>query len=475
MGLFSKRTSSVSTTTGRTLREAVQACQFESLEDRQLLSLTIDLRLAGGGKTANITSVDQVITMEVWAVASGSNGVADEGLFGVMGSFVSSNGGAANGNLSATRLAPFNSSGSSNGQAVDLDGDGDLDVGSTDSSSPDGFFVARASSPVWEGTGSGDTMSFKIGTLEFKVTQLLTGAETKINFEPRNSSLAAVWAEDNLGKDASTGSFQAGSPIVLKSSGGSDGGGTIDAKLSNGVLTVRGTNAANNIKLNLSGDNLVAVVDGKKKSFAASSVKKIKVFGLDGNDVITIGSGVKATRLDGGGGNDTLNGGSANDTLLGGAGNDLLKGNAGNDHLDGGTGADKIYGGSGRDLASYFSRKKAVFVSLDDKAKDGQAGEGDNVRSDVEDIDGGAGDDVLRGSSAANRLRGNGGNDSLYGGQGSDLLTGGDGADRLYGEDGNDKFFAKDGEADSLYGGLGNDRSQHDKVDVRKEIEGVLS
>src|SRR5262249_55877740 len=46
-------------------------------------------------------------------------------------------------------------------------------------------------------------------------------------------------------------------------------------------------------------------------------------------------------------------------------------------------------------------------------------------------LDGGAGDDVLLGSSTNDRLLGGGGNDDLTGAGGDDVLDGGDGDDRL--------------------------------------------
>src|SRR5688500_9756283 len=119
MGLFSHRKTSVSTASKVAVQRAVDACdawRFESLESRELLSLMIDLRLAGGGKSATITGTDQTINMELWAVVSGSNNDgSDDGLALVNGSLRSSNNGAALGNLTASRTSAFSSSGSSNG------------------------------------------------------------------------------------------------------------------------------------------------------------------------------------------------------------------------------------------------------------------------------------------------------------------------------------------------------------------------
>jgi hypothetical protein len=53
-------------------------------------------------------------------------------------------------------------------------------------------------------------------------------------------------------------------------------------------------------------------------------------------------------------------------------------------------------------------------------------------------LDGGAGDDRLKGGKANDMLQGGEGNDNLNGGQGLDILIGGEGADRLNGGPGND-------------------------------------
>jgi Ca2+-binding RTX toxin-like protein len=73
-----------------------------------------------------------------------------------------------------------------------------------------------------------------------------------------------------------------------------------------------------------------------------------QLFGGDGNDVLTGGSGVDL--LFGQAGNDTLNGKGGNDLLFGGDGNDVLVGSAGNDTLLGGAGDDILIGGGGTDV-----------------------------------------------------------------------------------------------------------------------------
>ena len=135
------------------------------------------------------------------------------------------------------------------------------------------------------------------------------------------------------------------------------------------------------------------------------------------------------------GGNNTIDGAGGADTICGGDGDDTI---------DGGTGADVLSGDAGTDRATYATRTAAVTVDLDDSADDGAAGEGDNVRSDVENLTGGTVADSLTGDSNANnivggngddnRLTGGAGNDTIFGGEGFDIVAGGTGDDTI--EDG---------------------------------------
>jgi Ca2+-binding RTX toxin-like protein len=215
------------------------------------------------------------------------------------------------------------------------------------------------------------------------------------------------------------------------------------------------------------------------------------VRGGDGNDDIQGGTG--SDSIDGEGGDDSVQGGGAEDAVSGGPGNDVI-GNftdAGNDTMNGGdgndrivafrdTGADVYSGGAGTDLMDYIARDEPVSVSLDDVANDGAAGEGDNARSDLENIRGGNAGDVLVGDSGRNLLEGVGGDDTLRGGtppskagifgvKVDDTLDGGVGRDVLKGEGGADVLLARDAEDDQALGamscGSGADRLDADLAD----------
>jgi hypothetical protein len=72
--------------------------------------------------------------------------------------------------------------------------------------------------------------------------------------------------------------------------------------------------------------------------------------------------------------------------------------------------------GIGIDTASYLDRSVPLNLSLDDVANDGAAGEGDNLRLDVEEINGGTANDVITArmfQTNPNRLVGSLGNDTI--------------------------------------------------------------
>jgi VCBS repeat-containing protein len=189
------------------------------------------------------------------------------------------------------------------------------------------------------------------------------------------------------------------------------------------------------------------------------------ICGLGGDDTLR-GGGGKDT-LFGGAGRDRLIGAAGNDHLRGGPGDDELSGGAGDDNLRGGNGADQFHGGPGSDLGDYVGSDEAVRLSLGDGANDGEPGERDHIRSDVENLRGGSGNDTLRGDSRGNWLQGSPGGDRLTGGEGNDRLNGGAGADRLDGRD-SGAF------SDRLLCGSGGDQALADTDDrVGSDCENV--
>lgn len=178
-----------------------------------------------------------------------------------------------------------------------------------------------------------------------------------------------------------------------------------------------------------------------------------RLFGEDGGD-----------NLDGRDGNDTLEGGSGDDSLIDGPGDDTVTGGVGNDSWTAGAGRDSFVGGDGSDSVDYRARTAAVTVTLDDRPDDGEAGEGDNVGADVEDVSTGSGDDRILGGPNPNGFR-------LHGGPGNDTITGGPQEDRVEGEEGDDTIDTRDGRYDSVDCGPGNDTLLADPGDDARNCE----
>lgn len=196
----------------------------ETLERRQLLAATVDLRPAGGGDDAVIVdTVGQTINFEVWVRVEGNDGIDNEGLQIISGAFLSSNisGGAAAGTMSITRDPAFSSLGSSDGVQNDLDGDGDLDIGGLVEADANGFFAARAPGMLTDGARDGQAEEFKIATGSFTVTSLLNGAETDLTFRGRPSvGSSFLYLQDNESRSGNTGAtLTAGQTISLKRTG----------------------------------------------------------------------------------------------------------------------------------------------------------------------------------------------------------------------------------------------------------------
>jgi hypothetical protein len=195
----------------------------EALEERRLMSLTVEVRNADGSASTNVTSVGQVVTLDVVAVISSANNQpTEDGLQDLTGSFISTENGAhsVDGNLLVTaNLAPFKANGSSVGVQQDLNGDGNLDVGSNSALNTTDYFFARASPLQSSSTGTivGNDLDFTIATLTYTVTNLNEGGQTSINFVPYASQSpdAAGWAEEGEETDNINGTFQAGTPYTL--------------------------------------------------------------------------------------------------------------------------------------------------------------------------------------------------------------------------------------------------------------------
>ncbi len=351
---------------------------------------------------------------------------------------------------------------------------------------------------------------------------------------------------------ASGGHAQDDSLISIENVTGGAGNDTIEGddganKLSGGAngavgdtLTYANANNAVIVSLAVAGPQMTGAgtdtISGFEKLTGSAfddkltgSVAVNTLIGLDGDDWLDGGAG--ADKLLGGAGNDTYVVDAATDlateaanegddfvlsrvsytlganlenlTLTGvaaisGKGNEddnLITGNGAANTLTGGAGQDRLLGGGGVDTASYALGTAGVAVSLMTGVGVGGDAEGDSL-SEIENLTGGSGDDVLEGSAGANVLIGGasgaGGDTLSYrnamgpngvtvklmvataqvtGGAGSDTisgfehlvgsnfsdnLTGTAGANVLTGLDGDDLLNGGVG-IDTLLGGAGND------------------
>lgn len=191
-------------------------------------------------------------------------------------------------------------------------------------------------------------------------------------------------------------------------------------------------------------------IDGEGGTDSLSGIENID--GTDQGDVIL--GNFAANRLFGFAGDDRIEGRDGDDTLLGGDGDDQLSGGTGNDQLEGGTGTDTLDGGAGSDLVRYRTAADAMTIDL----AAGTAAER-NAATDIliaiENADGSDFDDVLTGSSAANRLFGFAGADTIRGGTGDDVLVGGTGGDT---------YFYRAGDGYDIVNDLGDTGGAADRV-----------
>lgn len=192
-------------------------------------------------------------------------------------------------------------------------------------------------------------------------------------------------------------------------------------------------------------------VMSRQQSFtiAVTNVVESRTYtGTAGNDSFTPASADYWT-MQGGDGNDTLTGNTLADTLTGGNGDDVLDGGAGNDIFlfsAGETGADAVTGGVGTDTILALNDGMQInlksFTSVEAISANGHTGvsiAGDGTANTLNFagvtltgitlFDGGAGNDSITGTAAAEQILGGTDNDTLNGGAGADTLNGGDGID----------------------------------------------
>lgn len=101
----------------------------------------------------------------------------------------------------------------------------------------------------------------------------------------------------------------------------------------------------------------------------------------------------------------------------------------GNDDLQGGPGDDSLDGGDGEDTANYRHAASGIVVDLSKNKAFNDGDGGEDVLTNMENVDGSEYDDEIIGDDGANKLYGRAGADLIDGGAGDDVLSGGPGND----------------------------------------------
>ncbi len=204
--------------------------------------------------------------------------------------------------------------------------------------------------------------------------------------------------------------------------------------------TIRGTGTVNNLQGGAGDDTIFGGGDTNDILNGGADKDLLSYAGVataitanltsgSGTDTATAGTFEDVT---GGDGDDTLTGTGGANTIAGGPGNDAMTGGLGNDTIDGGA-----QGTTGGDTVSYAGHLNTQPVTASLTSNTGGFDTEADTFTDVENLTGGAGNDVLtgRGSAAVpstNAIDAGGGDDTVHdGGDGGDTLAGGSGTDTV--------------------------------------------
>ena len=240
------------------------------------------------------------------------------------------------------------------------------------------------------------------------------------------------------------------------------------------VLTVRGTDEADDIHVTVNNANVTVSVNGEKVlvDSEVDRFHRVDIRSGDGDDNVTVTNvGDSASSLHAGvfiqtgEGDDTVHSTDLDVTVQGQAGDDVITVLGQEDHIV------EIDGASGHDVLTVVGNARGQL----------SGGEGDDTitgGSGNDAITGGDGDDVIEANGGNDRVEAGDGDDIVHGGRGKDIIVGGDGNDELRGGYSNDILLAGDGN-DDVVGGRGNDlivgvatHFDHD-MDRLKTIRGI--
>src|SRR5688572_28838121 len=297
---------------------------------------------------------------------------------------------------------------------------------------------------------------------------------------------------------------------VAVAAGATPAHAAVTATFSSGQLSVFGDNQANTITVSRDAAGKLLVNGGAVNVIGGTptvaNTSKVQVFGQGGHDTISLNEAngaLPAANLFGANGNDVLTGGSGGDQLFGQAGNDTVLGKGGFDFLFGGSENDTLTGGDADDQVFGQSVYDRMVWNPGDDTDLNEGGAG----TDTVEVNGGGGAEAFAVTANGTRVRfdrldpapfsidigtsehlvlnANGGNDSFSatgnlaalisisvdGGTGNDTLLGSNGIDSFHGGEGNDFIDGQQGN-DVAFLGAGDDTFQWDPGDGSDVVEG---
>lgn len=445
-----------------------------TLSYAELSSGNIDVRWDGTANTV-VKSAGGTDSFTGIQTINGSTAATDTLTLLVAGLTVQSSGAYFSPNALATLIGVENVEGSSgadiinamttgtNNNVINGNGGDDTIVGGNGNHTLNGGSGGETLGDLLSFTGSTNTtLNLATSTATFGVYtnsfsnferyQLGNGTNTITGSAGADGLVTGGTGADTFNASAGIDSFNGGSGTDTYNFSGATGAINVNLTLGSNQIIDDGFGSTESVTSveNVTGSSFNDTITG---TTGANTIS-----GNDGDDTINGDAG--ADTLNGGNGIDTIDGGADNDTIDGGAGNDIINGGSGDDSIVGGSGDDTIDGGTnnavgaatGGDTANYSAATAAVTVDL---SVMGVNATGTNIGSDtltnIENVTGGTGNDILRGDANANRLTGGTGNDTINGRGGNDFLFGGTDDDTLIGGAGND----------ALDGGTGFDTADY--------------
>ncbi len=338
------------------------------------------------------------------------------------------------------------------GASNDVGGTGNDDARLTYTFATAGTYYIRVGQ--WNVTNPPSALPLTAGqTYTLHISNSSAAADAPTFAAVNNSSIVASGGEGNdfilgtLGNDTIDGGSGNDTVSYAQAFSSSATGVTVDLNIQGTAQDTRaaGTDTLTGIEnligsqyndtlIGSDGDNILEggagsdVIDGGRgndtASYAGATAGVSVNLALQGAFQNTVGAGSDYLA-----GMDNLLGSAFNDTLIGDSNRNGLNGGAGNDTLITGNNAggvvDDLDGGAGIDTASFANYAEAVTATLADSG-DGNARIAAGqiaVMRNIENLTGGAGNDVLTGNSGNNVLVGGAGDDTLDGGAGNDTVS----------------------------------------------------